>query len=259
MSEPQGQFAWYELMTTDAPDAIAFYSAVIGWKVHAAGPQHGDYMILSAGDAGAGGLMPMPKSVRDAGGRPGWMGYITVDDVDAMERRVAEAGGSVHRSASDIPEVGRFAVVADSQGAVFTLFEPLPGGPAPPPAGETPGRIGWHELHAGSWEPAFAFYAGLFGWTKTDAVDMGPMGTYQTFATAADGMMAGGMMTKAPAIPAPFWLYYFNVGDINAAVARVKEQHGQVMNGPMPVPGGQWIAQCMDRQGAMFAMVAPGN
>ena len=117
----------------------------------------------------------------------------------------------------------------------------------------TPGHIGWHELHAGNGESAFAFYAGLFGWTKAEAMDMGPMGIYQIFATG--GAPIGGMMTKTPDTPAPFWLYYFNVEAIDAAIARVTAAGGRIALDPHQVPGGSWIAQCIDPQGAMFAMV----
>ena len=88
-------------------------------------------------------------------------------------------------------------------------------------------------------------------------MDMGAMGTYQIFAIG--GVPCGGMMTKMPQIPHPFWLYYFNVDGIDAAMTRVKKAGGQILNGPMEVPGGSWIAQCIDPQGAMFAMVAPGR
>ncbi len=260
MSTFHGQFVWCELMTTDAAAATEFYRAVIGWSARDAGAPHVRYTILSAGETGVGGLLEMPQSVRDAGGRPGWIGYIAADDVDAMAARVKDAGGSVHRAPEDIPDVGRFAVVADPQGAVFTLFKPLGGEePERPAAGAAPGRVGWHELHAADREAAFAFYAGLFGWTKTDAIDMGPMGIYQTFATGHEkgSAMAGGMMTKTDAVARPSWLYYFNVDDIKAAVARTTEAGGRVLNGPHQVPGGSWIAQCMDPQGAMFAVVGP--
>jgi predicted enzyme related to lactoylglutathione lyase len=53
-----------------------------------------------------------------------------------------------------------------------------------------------------------------------------------------------------------FWLYYFNVPAIDAALARVSAGGGKVLNGPMEVPGGSWVAQCMDPQGAMFALTA---
>ena len=258
MSPFHGKFAWCELMTTDADAATAFYSAVIGWGAKDAGAAHMRYTILSAGETGVAGLVAMPQSVLDAGARPGWIGYIAVDDVDAFADRVKDAGGAVRHGPEDIPNVGRFAIVTDPQGARFTLFKPLDSCDAPPPAaGATPGRVGWHELHAAEWEAAFAFYAGLFGWTKADAVDMGPMGTYQLF--AAGGEPVGGMMTKGPEMPAPAWLYYFNVDDINAAVTRTKDAGGQLLHGPHEVPGGSWIALCLDAQGVMFAMVAPAR
>jgi hypothetical protein len=257
MSTSQGQFVWYELMTTDTAAATAFYQTVIGWTARDAGVADMDYTILSAGDVAVGGLMALPQPAGEAGPRPGWIGYIAVDDVDATAARVAAAGGSVHREPSDIPNVGRFAVVGDPQGASFILFRPLPGGPPPTPAAQTPGRIGWHELHAAEWEAAFAFYAGLFGWTKSDTIDMGPMGIYQTFASDPGGAMNGGMMTKAEAVPAPYWLYYFNVEDIDAAVKRTEAAGGSVLNGPHQVPGGSWIVQARDPQGAVFAVVGP--
>ena len=186
---------------------------------------------------------------------PRWMGYVAVDDVDAYAARVKAAGGSVHRAPDDIPGVGRFAVVADPHGAGFILFRGSSEPQSPPAAPGTPGHIGWHELHAGDGESAFAFYSGLFGWTKAEAMDMGPMGVYQIFAT--DGAPVGGMMTKMPETPAPFWLYYFNVDALDAAMARATKGGAKIANGPMEVPGGRWIVQCLDPQGAMFAMLAP--
>ena len=117
------------------------------------------------------------------------------------------------------------------------------------------GCIGWHELHGGDPESAFAFYSGVFGWTKGEAMDMGPMGKYQIFTTK--GQQSGGMMKKMAQEPAAHWLYYINVEAIDAAAERVKSAGGQVINGPMQVPGGAWIINGLDPQGAMFALVAP--
>jgi predicted enzyme related to lactoylglutathione lyase len=199
------------------------------------------------------GLMRIPEAARAAGARPAWTGYIGVDDVDAYAARVKAAGGTIHHPCEDIPGVGRFAVVGDPQGAVFILFKGSTDEPPAPLAPDAPGRVSWHELHAGDLDSAFAFYAGLFGWTKAEAVDMGPMGVYQTFATG--GAPVGGMMTRTPQTPMPFWLYYFNVEAVDAAIARVNAGGGRVVNGPHQVPGGSWIAQCFDPQGAMFAIV----
>ena len=95
----------------------------------------------------------------------------------------------------------------------------------------------------------------MFGWRKGETLDMGPNGVYQLFATGGDAV--GGMMTKMPEMPVPAWVYYINVDAIDAAMGRVTAGGGTVINGPMEVPGGQWILQGLDPQGAMFALVAP--
>jgi predicted enzyme related to lactoylglutathione lyase len=159
------------------------------------------------------------------------------------------------RPPEDIPGVGRFAVVTDPYGAAFNLFKDSSAMAPEPKVPETPGHIGWHELHAGDGVGAFAFYSGLFGWTKAQAMDMGPLGVYQLF--AIDGVDSGGMMTKMPETPQPFWLYYINVAALDAAVAKVTEGGGKVVVAPNQVPGGSWVANCCDPQGAFFALVAP--
>lgn len=248
----RGHFAWHELMTTDLAAAQAFYATVAGWSLADSGMPGLSYTIASVGSAMAAGLMALPDEVLAHGGRPGWIGYIAVADVDIAAGEVAEAGGTIHRNPADIPGVGRFAVAADPQGAVFALFKGE--GPAPEPTAPfTPGIFGWHELHARDWTSAFTFYERLFGWEKSQAVDMGPMGTYQ-LVRVPGGPDLGGMMTNTQ-VPAPFWLYYIMVGDIDAGLARVTESGGQVIAGPHPVPGGSWIIHAFDPQGAMFALV----
>lgn len=251
----RGKFVWYELMTSDSKAAEAFYRQVMGWEMKDAGMTDFSYTLLSAGPAMVGGLMTIPDEACAMGVRPAWTGYVGVDDVDADAARIKAAGGAIHKGPADIPNVGRFAVCADPHGAVFMLFKPASDDGPPPVAPGTPGHVGWHELHAGDRESDFAFYADLFGWTRAEAVDMGPMGIYQTF--GAGGPAFGGMMTRTPDMPVPFWLYYFNVAAVDAAIARVGAGGGKVINGPMQVPGGSWIAQCLDPQGAMFALVGP--
>ena len=255
MSANPSKFVWYDVMTSDTQAAESFYTQVIGWSAKDAGMPDGGYTIFSAGPTMIGGLMPITPEAAAMGARPCWSGYIGVDDVDAYAERVKAAGGAVHHPPTDIPGVGRFAVVADPHGAVFILFKGNGEPDQTPPAPGTPGTVGWHELHAGDGASAFAFYSGLFGWTKDQAMDMGPMGVYQLFATGGEAV--GGMMTKMPEMPVPCWLYYFNVEAIDAAMGRVTKHGGKVLMGPHEVPGGQWILQCLDPQGAMFAMVAP--
>ena len=67
------------------------------------------------------------------------------------------------------------------------------------------------------------------------------------------------MFTKRPTDPVPFWLFYFNVDDIDAAAERVKTAGGQIFEGPLEMPGGSWIARCTDPQGAAFALQGKRN
>jgi predicted enzyme related to lactoylglutathione lyase len=253
MTSSQGRFVWYELMTTDTKAAKDFYGKVVGWSAQDMPMPGMTYSIFNAGSTGVGGLMTLSEDAKKMGAPPSWIGYVGVDDVDATVNKIKSQGGQVYAGPLDIPEVGRFAVVTDPQQATFALFKAKTPNTAAPAAPDAPGHVGWRELAATDGQKALAFYSGMFGWKKGEAHDMGPMGTYQIFTSAEE--QAGGMFTKPPAMPVPFWLYYFNVPDIDAATAKVKSGGGQILNGPMEVPGGSWIVQCKDPQGAAFALV----
>lgn len=248
-----GAFVWHELMTGDMKSAETFYKSVVGWSCRDSGMTGMDYAIFSAGEAMTAGLMHIPDDAKKMGAPPSWSGYVSVDDVDAAAVKLKSLGGKVVREPADIPDVGRFSVVADPQGAYFQLFKSASPGPGAPPP-DTPGRVGWNELYALDMEKVFPFYAEMFGWVKSQAVDMGPMGKYQLF--SHDGKDIGGMMTRPPHIPVALWCFYFNVADIASGVARVNAGGGRIVNGPMQVPGGHHIAQALDPQGALFALVS---
>ena len=240
MSDPNA-FVWYDLITDDVPGALAFYGAVVGWSGRDAGPGFGGYHLISAGTQDVAGALTRRPDMKANGSPTGWVGYVGVRDIDDAAARLREAGGAVYLGPAEIPTVGRFAVVADPQGAVFQLFQPhAPRGDEP--CIGTPGHVGWHELYAADWETVFPFYSGLFGWTKGPSVDMGPMGTYQLF--EAGGVAIGGMMTSPPGGPRPSWQYYFTVEAIHPAARRVREAGGS-------------IVPCRDPEGNAFALVAP--
>ncbi len=259
MSATHGKFIWCELMTPDMKAATKFYCDVVGWTTSSMNVEGlPPYTIFEASGAGVAGLMDFPAELKGKGIPPNWTGYVAVDDVDQSAKDFAANGGSIRRPPEDIPSVGRFAVVADPHGAVICIMTPFPMDNPPPEApANAPGHVGWHELYAGNGEEAFAFYSKLFGWTKDHDFEMGEMGTYRIF--AEHGTPVGGMMTKPPTVPMPAWAYYFNVAGIDSAIARVKAGGGQVLNGPMEVPGGSWIVQAMDPQGAFFCLVAPAR
>jgi len=185
--------------------------------------------------------------------------YFDVDDADATAAKIKALGGSVFREPADIPGTGRYAVVTDPQGATFGILQPAPMDPQPPVESgawnqgkESHGN--WIELMSTDPGAGFDFYAELFGWTKSTAMDMGEMGTYQLFAW--QGTDIGGMMGLGNA-PVPCWLPYFGVNGVDAAIARIREGGGEVLHGPMEVPGPAFIAVARDPQGAHFAVVGP--
>jgi len=244
-------FFWYDLVTTDTAAAAKFYGEVVGWTYQDMSNAENAYGIFKVGETGVTGLMPFPQGMQ---GHPGWNGYIAVDDVDATAKKIAELGGAIHRGPIEVPGTIKFAVVADPQGAVFLIAKGLMPPTAELPVG-TPGTVGWRELFATDWKTDFEFYAKLFGWTLAEAHDMGEAGIYQLF--AAGGAPIGGMMNRPAAMPMSWWNYYTNVESIDAAVARIQKAGGSIKMGPMEVPGGQWVVQATDPQGAYFALVAP--
>lgn len=260
MSDLTGKFFWYELMTSDVDAALAFYGDVVGWRTEAFGgaPTDDPYMVVSGSAGAMGGIMAIPADAKDGGMRPWWGGYVGSADVDADATRLASAGGAIKRAPEDIPGVGRFAVMNDPGGAVFMLLKgSSPDGMevAPPMA---TGHVGWHELYAGDFDADLAFYTGQLGWTTGEAMDMGPMGSYQLVSQTGGTdfeSMTGGIMPKPEMVPVPLWLFYFVVDDIDAALERVTRGGGSVLQGPTEVPGGSWIIQAFDPQGAMFALV----
>jgi predicted enzyme related to lactoylglutathione lyase len=248
LSDRHGRFAWYELLTTDMAAAKVFYGRVVGWDAKD-GSAAFPYTILTADHAEVGGLMELPPEARRMGAMPRWVGYVEVDDIDGTVDRLKRLGGSVFVPPTD-SNIGRVSIVADPQTATFGLLGGLKcGGPLEQP--EKPGQVGWRELFAADGKKAFAFYSELFGWQLAER-ENDLLESYQLIAQG--GRTFGGIFPKLPRAPVPFWLYYVEVPDIALAVARVKEGGGRVVQGPMELLGGSWIARCIDPQGAMFSL-----
>jgi predicted enzyme related to lactoylglutathione lyase len=244
------RFAWYELLTTDVAAASDFYGKVVGWGATDGSTPELAYTVLTAGEVPVGGLMELPEEGRRQGATPRWVGYVAVDDIDATASQIRRRGGAVLLPPTD-SNIGRVSVVADPQKATFALVEGLTYGPQQPGGLDELGHVGWHELLAQDRSRIFDFYGELFDWQKdsgeTDATDF-----YQLFSSA--GQTIGGMLTKLPSVPQPCWLYYFNVDDIGTAAKRVNDAGGRILQGPIELTDGCWIARCADPQGALFAL-----
>lgn len=252
-----GRNVWFDLMTPDMEASKRFYTETIGWRTENwkdADPKM-PYTMWMAGETMIGGLMPLPEEAKQMGVPPMWIAYTTVTDVDEAVKKIISLGGSLNMPAFDVPKVGRMAYVADPQGAAFAVFAPV-GEDMPAPNREQPGIFSWSELNTHDADAAWGFYQKLFGWTEKGSMDMGPDGKYQMFQDPS-GTTFGGMSNVATKMKVPpHWLHYVTVDDIDAAITRITNKGGKVMNGPMDIPGDDVIAQCVDPQGAFFAIYA---
>ena len=251
--EKRGKFVWYDLMTSDPKAAQDFYGRLIGWGTQEFEGGDQPYTMWTNKEKPLGGVLELPEEVRAAGAPPHWMAYVSVDDVEQAVSKVKKAGGSVLHGATDVPGAGSFAVLADPQGAAFAIYKPANQESQESADESKIGRFSWNELATSDYKGAFSFYSELFGWEPQEAMDMGPGGIYQIYGQG--GAPLGGMFNKPDEMPGPpMWLYYVLVDDVNESVKKVTELGGQVLNGPMEVPGGDLIAQCVDPQGALFAL-----
>lgn len=120
-----GSFCWNELATSDSEACRKFYTELLGWTPHAMDVGGVNYTVFKSGDKQIGGMMQMDAAW---GAMPShWMSYISVDDVDGLVARVESLGGKTCVPPSDIPTVGRFAVINDPSGATFSILKLIPG------------------------------------------------------------------------------------------------------------------------------------
>lgn len=246
-----GALVWYELLSTDPKGSLSFYPDVVGWKTEAFGTD--GYTMFVGSQGPVGGVTKLPEQAEKMGAPTYWQVNIQVENVDATVEKVKQLGGQIY-VVETIPTVGRFAVIADPQGAVVSVFTPER--EMAPHDLTKAGEFAWHELFTTDHEAAFKFYSEIAGWERLGSFDMGPMGQYLLW--GRNGKQLGGMMTKPATMQMPpGWLFYITAPDLEDALARAQGKGAKLLNGPMEVPGGQRIVQLSDPQGGMFALVTP--
>ena len=246
-----GRPLWYELMTTDMKAAERFYKTVVGWtSAPFEGPQPYT-MFQKSGEIPVAGLLNRPDGMNAP---PFWSMYVGVPKLEDAVAHIRRLGGTETSEVIEVPTVGRMQMMADPEGAAFYIYEPSTD-PRLEAAAEA-GEASWHELMTTDAPAAIRFYSDVFGWQPSETMDMGEMGKYHMF-NRPHGMI-GGMMNKPHEMAhvPPNWQIYFLVPDITAATERIKANGGQILNGPMEVPGGDWIVNAMDPQGAGFSLHA---
>lgn len=260
-AELRGRFVWHDLMTTDVEAALGFYRQLFPeWEITALEmPDVPDakYHMISVGGKGLGGVVPLMGPTAE--GVPShWASYVAVDDCEATIKRMEAGGGRCVMPATSVPDVGTFAVVQDSQGAVIKPFQ-LAGDMELPDRGAD-AACSWNELITSDMESAVPYYKDAFGWSIREK-DMGIIGTYTLFQVNGEDV-AGGLTLPPGAGAPPNWLPYFNAEDIDARVATARGAGAMIHLEPQDIPDVGRICMLADPTGAGLALlkyVAPSE
>jgi predicted enzyme related to lactoylglutathione lyase len=251
----QGRFIWQELLCNDLTAATFFYSRVMQWKAQPFSPGSPYLMFTAVDGRSVAGAMRLSDEARAAGTTPYWRGYIGTEDIDATVALAASLGARVVQPAQDVPTVGRVALLADPEGATFGLFRPLPTA-APNDSGHK--GFAWYELAARNRQSALAFYQRLFGWELRAPMDMGGGFHYQVFGIGAQDIGGAYTIPAERAMP-PAWCPYATGASADETADQVLAAGGQVIHGPIDVPGGGRIVQFFDSQHALCAVHSMGS
>src|SRR5215211_4926254 len=240
-----GTFSWTDLGTTDADAAKRFYGSLLDWEFEDLPiPDGGTYSMALKDGKRVAALYAMQQLERPAA----WAAYVTVESADDSAARATELGASLVSEPFDVLEAGRMAVVQDPTGAVFAVWQPRQSIGAE--LVNTPGTLTLNQLDTKDPERAERFYSELFGWRfeQVSDVDQAYWGIY-----LGDRLNAGMLPIPAEDAAPPHWLVYFGGEDVDADGQRIGGLGGQVLVGPMPIPGGR-ILVAQDPQGAVFAL-----
>jgi predicted enzyme related to lactoylglutathione lyase len=239
-----GTPSWVDLGAPDVDAAARFYGELFGWQTETGPDEAEGYRMATLNGHPVAGIGPAQSP-----GTPFWSVYVSVADAEETRDLVLKAGGTVLVEPAETSGFGRFAVFADPTGAQISVWQPLQF------AGSgllnEPGTMYWHELTTRDADSAVAFYRNVFGW-QADRSDRYVM--FRQGDTPVAGLLP--MDSSFGEDAGPQWVVYFQVGDADAAVAKVGELGGSVAMPATDVPQGRF-AIVNDPDGAVFAILAP--
>jgi predicted enzyme related to lactoylglutathione lyase len=256
MKAKAGSFCWIELATTDRNAAKNFYSSLFGWTAED-NPMGPDmvYTMFRLGGKDAAGAYALMKEQISHHVPPHWMLYVMADNADTSNAKAVKAGAQQIVPPSDIPSIGRFAVIQDPTGVFISIFQPAP------QRGMTAlgdvGTLCWADLNTPDPEKASRFYSDWLGWT----FETGKDGYRHIINGTSHEDMIGGIpphMHAPPGTPA-HWMSYFHVADCKASAARAAELGASTLMSADVIKDVGVSGVLADPQGAVFALYQPVN
>lgn len=235
-------FSWFELRTTQPHEALSFYAGLLGLTTT---PR---LELCLDGEPVAHASL-LPDRARAAGAPAHWLGYVAVADVEATFATWCAQGGE----RLGPPAKLRASVpVKDLSGAVLGLGVPRIF------SGRSP--VAWHLLHANDAHASLAAYGAVFGW-RSAPIAFGPeAGEATGFALKEGGAPVGAMFSSAK-LPGrhAHWMHCFRVPSLDGAMARARSLGAKSVGEPRQIPGGGFVVNADDPQGAAFGLWAPSR
>jgi predicted enzyme related to lactoylglutathione lyase len=245
------KFVWFDYVSPDVAKAQGFFGELFGWRTQEVPIGHGTpYTMIALGDKTIGGYVPTPAGAPPIGH---WISHLGVRDARATCDLIKSLGGKIHREPQKMGEAGTMAIVADSQGGTFALWQPTTFDAASGDYQDKPGAWCWNELASHDPGKAVAFY-GKLGF-EDQPMEMGPMGTYHVL-TSAGQPRAGVMKTPMPDAPEA-WMPYVQVKSVDEIAAKAQKLGAQVHVQPSDIPGVGRFAIFTDPQGGWLGVLTP--
>jgi len=240
--------AWVDLGSKDAAAARDFYGKVLGWTTEVnPDPQYGGYGRARIDGKDVAGIGPTQSPEQPSA----WSVYIGTDDIDALSKRITDAGGVVIAPAFDVGDQGRMAVFQDPTGAFISSWQAIRMGGFQT---EGTGAFGWADLNARNVEKAIPFYATVFGWkAKTTGTPDRPYTEFQVDGESIAG--ATEMDAMVPAEVPSYWMVYFSVDDVDATHRVALASGARELVAPLDFPGGR-MSIVSDPEGAAFGLMS---
>ncbi|MFN2137091.1 MAG: VOC family protein [Candidatus Promineifilaceae bacterium] len=248
-SYPDGAVSWVDLATTDVAGAKRFYAGLFGWTFSDLPIDSGGvYSMAEIEGKQVTGLGQLPPEMQQQGVPPMWTAYVNHHSIDLVVERTGEAGGSVLMPPLDVMDSGRMTNIQDPTGAAIGVWQPKQHKGAQ--LQHVPGALTWAELQTKDVPAAKKFYHAVFDWDyEVDANDY-------VLAKKGDNALAGMMEIQEDwGETPPNWTVYFQSGDVEASVVKVKELGGSVLVPPMPAGELGKFAVAQDPQGAVFSIL----
>jgi uncharacterized protein len=250
---PLGSPCWADLWTSDIEASRKFYSEIFGWEAQEPSAEFGGYfMFTRKGVPVAGGMGDMGETKANNT----WKVYLATDDISRTVKAAETDGALVISPVRAVADLGIQAVLVDPSGANVGVWQPgtFPGFTVL----NEPGAPSWFELLTRDYKGALDFYRSAFRW-DTEVVGDTDEFRYSVMRSPRGEDQLAGVMDASGFLPEGTpsrWAIYFEVEDVDAAVAEVEARHGSVSVRPADTPYGR-LATVADPAGAEFKLRGP--